>query len=72
MSLTHNADYFFISTNIFLTIVSPRRRLSQIQLVRGPNKILLTLADVTFINPSLSNKVIVPGFYANTNNKDTH
>ncbi|XP_061525053.1 retinal guanylyl cyclase 2 isoform X3 [Phycodurus eques] len=33
-----------------------RRRVNQIQLVRGPNKILLTLADVTFINPSLSDK----------------
>uniref|UniRef100_A0A8C7Z3T4 Guanylate cyclase n=1 Tax=Oryzias sinensis TaxID=183150 RepID=A0A8C7Z3T4_9TELE len=34
-----------------------RRRINQIRLVRGPNKILLTLTDVTFINPSLSNKV---------------
>ncbi|XP_051918339.1 retinal guanylyl cyclase 2 isoform X2 [Hippocampus zosterae] len=34
-----------------------RRRINQIRLVRGPNKILLTLADVTFINPSLSNKL---------------
>ncbi|XP_055362884.1 retinal guanylyl cyclase 2 isoform X2 [Betta splendens] len=33
-----------------------RRRINQIRLVRGPNKILLTLNDVTFINPSLSNK----------------
>ncbi|XP_049601824.1 retinal guanylyl cyclase 2 isoform X1 [Syngnathus scovelli] len=33
-----------------------RRRINQIRLLRGPNKILLTLADVTFINPSLSNK----------------
>ncbi|XP_036379833.1 retinal guanylyl cyclase 2-like [Megalops cyprinoides] len=33
-----------------------RRRVNKIRLVRGPNKILLTLADVTFINPSLSNK----------------
>uniref|UniRef100_A0A8D2ZJT1 Guanylate cyclase n=1 Tax=Scophthalmus maximus TaxID=52904 RepID=A0A8D2ZJT1_SCOMX len=38
-------------------LLSPRRRVNQIRLVRGPNKILLTLADVTFINPSLSNKV---------------
>lgn len=52
--------------------MSPRRRLNQIQLVRGPNKILLTLTDVTFINPSLSNKVIFLAFYANKNNKDTH
>uniref|UniRef100_A0A8C1Y7W7 Guanylate cyclase n=1 Tax=Cyprinus carpio TaxID=7962 RepID=A0A8C1Y7W7_CYPCA len=28
----------------------------KIRMVRGPNKILLTLNDVTFINPSLSNK----------------
>ncbi|XP_012730426.2 LOW QUALITY PROTEIN: retinal guanylyl cyclase 2 [Fundulus heteroclitus] len=33
-----------------------RRRINQIRMVRGPNKILLTLQDVTFINPSLSNK----------------
>ncbi|XP_015240974.1 PREDICTED: retinal guanylyl cyclase 2-like [Cyprinodon variegatus] len=33
-----------------------RRRVNQIRMVRGPNKILLTLQDVTFINPSLSNK----------------
>ncbi|XP_046724137.1 retinal guanylyl cyclase 2-like [Silurus meridionalis] len=35
-----------------------RRRLNQIRMVRGPNKILLTLDDVTFINPSLSNKKV--------------
>uniref|UniRef100_A0A8C2XTJ2 Guanylate cyclase n=1 Tax=Cyclopterus lumpus TaxID=8103 RepID=A0A8C2XTJ2_CYCLU len=33
-----------------------RQRVNQIRLVKGPNRILLTLADVTFINPSLSNK----------------
>ncbi|KAG7234044.1 hypothetical protein INR49_005974 [Caranx melampygus] len=33
-----------------------RRRIHQIRMVKGPNKILLTLEDVTFINPSLSNK----------------
>ncbi|XP_048858484.1 LOW QUALITY PROTEIN: retinal guanylyl cyclase 2-like [Brienomyrus brachyistius] len=33
-----------------------RRRIGQMQMVKGPNKILLTLEDVTFINPSLSNK----------------
>ncbi|KAM6969981.1 retinal guanylyl cyclase 2-like [Aplochiton taeniatus] len=33
-----------------------RRRINQIRLVRGPDKIMLTLDDVTFINPSLSNK----------------
>ncbi|KAM3591137.1 uncharacterized protein V6R79_023235 [Siganus canaliculatus] len=33
-----------------------RRRVNQIRLVMGPDKIMLTLDDVTFINPSLSNK----------------
>ncbi|XP_024916182.1 retinal guanylyl cyclase 2 isoform X3 [Cynoglossus semilaevis] len=33
-----------------------RRHIHQLQKVKGPNKILLTLTDVTFINPSLSNK----------------
>ncbi|XP_078542104.1 retinal guanylyl cyclase 2 isoform X2 [Lissotriton helveticus] len=33
-----------------------RRRINKIKLVRGPNKILLTLDDVTFINPQLSMK----------------
>ncbi|XP_074479342.1 retinal guanylyl cyclase 2 [Sebastes fasciatus] len=33
-----------------------RRRITKIRLLKGPNRILLTLADVTFINPSLSNK----------------
>uniref|UniRef100_A0A3Q3JWN1 Guanylate cyclase n=1 Tax=Monopterus albus TaxID=43700 RepID=A0A3Q3JWN1_MONAL len=40
-----------------LCLLSPRRRINQIQLIRGPDKILLTLDDVTFINPLLSNKV---------------
>ncbi|KAL7853519.1 hypothetical protein AOLI_G00203630 [Acnodon oligacanthus] len=35
-----------------------RRRISKSQMVRGPNKILLTLDDVTFINPSLSHKKV--------------
>ncbi|XP_030599400.1 retinal guanylyl cyclase 2 isoform X3 [Archocentrus centrarchus] len=35
-----------------------RRRLHQIQLVKGPNRILLTLEDLTFINPQLSKKKI--------------
>uniref|UniRef100_A0A8C2CLC7 Guanylate cyclase n=1 Tax=Cyprinus carpio TaxID=7962 RepID=A0A8C2CLC7_CYPCA len=35
------------------------RLLQKIRMVRGPNKILLTLNDVTFINPSLSNKVSI-------------
>ncbi|XP_068173188.1 retinal guanylyl cyclase 2 isoform X2 [Antennarius striatus] len=34
-----------------------RRRLQQIQLVKGPNRILLTLEDLTFINPQLSKKM---------------
>uniref|UniRef100_A0AAQ4QUP1 Guanylate cyclase n=1 Tax=Gasterosteus aculeatus aculeatus TaxID=481459 RepID=A0AAQ4QUP1_GASAC len=34
------------------------RRLQQIQLVKGPNRILLTLEDLTFINPQLSRKRI--------------
>lgn len=44
--------------NLLLVNMLPaRRRINQIRMVRGPNKILLTLDDVTFINPSLSNKV---------------
>uniref|UniRef100_A0A8C6T159 Guanylate cyclase n=1 Tax=Neogobius melanostomus TaxID=47308 RepID=A0A8C6T159_9GOBI len=35
-----------------------RRRLQQIQMFKGPNRILLTLEDLTFINPQLSNKKI--------------
>lgn len=42
---------------VFLWISSVRRRLQQIQLVKGPNRILLTLEDLTFINPELSKKV---------------
>ncbi|KAG7321171.1 hypothetical protein KOW79_015586 [Hemibagrus wyckioides] len=45
---------FFITSLVYCT----RRRLNQIRMVRGPNKILLTLDDVTFINPSLSNKKV--------------
>ncbi|XP_072361836.1 retinal guanylyl cyclase 2-like [Scyliorhinus torazame] len=33
-----------------------RRRIIQIKLLKGPDKILLTLNDVTFINPQLSRK----------------
>ncbi|KAK7910461.1 hypothetical protein WMY93_015145 [Mugilogobius chulae] len=33
-----------------------QRRVVQFRMVRGPDKIRLTLDDVTFINPSLSNK----------------
>ncbi|XP_073668982.1 retinal guanylyl cyclase 2 [Paramisgurnus dabryanus] len=43
--------FFLIGCSYFI-----RRRINQIRMVRGPNKILLTLNDVTFINPSLSNK----------------
>ncbi|XP_053716688.1 retinal guanylyl cyclase 2 isoform X1 [Synchiropus splendidus] len=46
------AAFVFAMTSTYCA----RRCISQIRLVRGPNKILLTLADVTFINPSLSNK----------------
>ncbi|KAG7252382.1 hypothetical protein CRUP_034692, partial [Coryphaenoides rupestris] len=33
-----------------------RRRIQQIQLFKGPNRILLTLEDLTFINPELSKR----------------
>ncbi|XP_048192187.1 retinal guanylyl cyclase 2 [Perognathus longimembris pacificus] len=33
-----------------------RRRISKIQLIKGPNRILLTLEDVTFINPHFGSK----------------
>lgn len=36
-----------------------RRRIQQIQLIKGPNRILLTLEDLTFINPQLSKRVCV-------------
>ncbi|XP_043114294.1 retinal guanylyl cyclase 2 [Puntigrus tetrazona] len=35
-----------------------RRRIQQIQLIKGPNRILLTLEDLTFINPQLSKRKI--------------
>ncbi|KAJ8405827.1 hypothetical protein AAFF_G00312640 [Aldrovandia affinis] len=63
---TGGVDSFFVLSiflSVFLLVLVLmgisyfiRRRISQIRMVRGPNKILLTLADVTFINPSLSNK----------------
>lgn len=34
-----------------------RRRIQQIQMIKGPNRILLTLEDLTFINPQLSRRV---------------
>uniref|UniRef100_M4AK10 Guanylate cyclase n=1 Tax=Xiphophorus maculatus TaxID=8083 RepID=M4AK10_XIPMA len=48
---------FFGSIAASVFAVALLRRVNQIRMVRGPNKILLTLQDVTFINPSLSNKV---------------
>ncbi|KAM4589504.1 retinal guanylyl cyclase 2 [Fundulus diaphanus] len=42
---------------LFITLYV-RRRLQQIQLIKGPNRILLTLEDLTFINPQLSKKKI--------------
>ncbi|XP_047450449.1 retinal guanylyl cyclase 2 [Mugil cephalus] len=35
-----------------------RRRIQQMQLVKGPNRIVLNLDDLTFINPQLSKKKI--------------
>uniref|UniRef100_A0A671VMW1 Guanylate cyclase n=1 Tax=Sparus aurata TaxID=8175 RepID=A0A671VMW1_SPAAU len=54
-----HARCFGMASSVFavLLLYCIRRRVNQIRLVKGPNKILLTLADVTFINPSLSNKV---------------
>ncbi|XP_066570976.1 retinal guanylyl cyclase 2 [Amia ocellicauda] len=51
----------FLSVSFIITCIIGlsyliRRRINQIRLVRGPNRILLTLADVTFINPQLSTK----------------
>ncbi|XP_047440657.1 retinal guanylyl cyclase 2 isoform X8 [Mugil cephalus] len=51
----------FVGVIVVLVLSVPfsyfiRRRINQIRLVQGPDKILLTLDDVTFINPSLSNK----------------
>uniref|UniRef100_A0A4W4FCT9 Guanylate cyclase n=1 Tax=Electrophorus electricus TaxID=8005 RepID=A0A4W4FCT9_ELEEL len=43
--------FFLIACIYFI-----RRRINQIRLIQGPSKILLTLSDVTFISPSLSNK----------------
>uniref|UniRef100_A0A8C7WEW2 Guanylate cyclase n=1 Tax=Oncorhynchus mykiss TaxID=8022 RepID=A0A8C7WEW2_ONCMY len=42
---------------VFSLHVLPVRRIQQIQLVKGPNRILLTLEDLTFINPQLSKRV---------------
>uniref|UniRef100_A0A674NJ16 Guanylate cyclase n=1 Tax=Takifugu rubripes TaxID=31033 RepID=A0A674NJ16_TAKRU len=48
---------FGVTISMFLCISLVRRRLQQIQLVKGPNRILLTFEDLTFINPQLSKKV---------------
>ncbi|XP_048400881.2 retinal guanylyl cyclase 2-like isoform X3 [Stegostoma tigrinum] len=64
----HRIDPFFAITVplmiIFVVLFSVglvyciRRRIIQIKLLKGPDKILLTLNDVTFINPQLSKKKI--------------
>ncbi|KAL0969980.1 hypothetical protein UPYG_G00235520 [Umbra pygmaea] len=41
---------------LFVLTYCIKRRINHIRLFRGPNKILLTLEDVAFINPSLSNQ----------------
>ncbi|XP_031233826.1 retinal guanylyl cyclase 2 [Mastomys coucha] len=43
-----------LSINGFAYLV--RRRINKIQLIKGPNRILLTLEDVTFINPHFGSK----------------
>uniref|UniRef100_A0A8C4X4U5 Guanylate cyclase n=1 Tax=Erpetoichthys calabaricus TaxID=27687 RepID=A0A8C4X4U5_ERPCA len=55
--------HFLYSFRVFLFYLNfakyfcSRRRIQQIQLVKGPNKILLSLEDLTFINPQLSKRV---------------
>ncbi|XP_010903276.1 retinal guanylyl cyclase 2 isoform X3 [Esox lucius] len=44
---------------LFILTYCIKRRINHIRLFRGPNKILLTLEDVTFINPSLSKKLSI-------------
>lgn len=46
-----------LSLSLLNCNVIGRRRLQQIQLIKGPNRILLTLEDLTFINPQLSKQV---------------
>uniref|UniRef100_A0AAZ3QW83 Guanylate cyclase n=1 Tax=Oncorhynchus tshawytscha TaxID=74940 RepID=A0AAZ3QW83_ONCTS len=61
---------------LFILTYCIKRRINHIRLFRGPNKILLTLDDVTFINPSLSNKVssyrLMQEFGANYKQTDTY
>ncbi|XP_014861526.1 PREDICTED: retinal guanylyl cyclase 2-like isoform X3 [Poecilia mexicana] len=56
--LTFSMFFGSIAASVFAValLYCIKRRVNQIRMVRGPNKILLTLQDVTFINPSLSNK----------------
>ncbi|XP_072314960.1 retinal guanylyl cyclase 2 [Eucyclogobius newberryi] len=60
MELFSTLTVFFWAAACFVSIAAltygVRRRVVQFRMVRGPNKIRLTLDDVTFINPSLSNK----------------
>lgn len=42
------------------SLLSVRWRIQQIQLVKGPNRILLTLEDLTFIDPQLSKQAGFP------------
>nr|AYD91330.1 retinal guanylyl cyclase 2 GC-F [Carcharhinus amblyrhynchos] len=63
---TGGVDPFFAVTVSLMIILAAlfimglayciRRRVIQIKLLKGPDKILLTLNDVTFINPQLSGK----------------
>ncbi|XP_067841462.1 retinal guanylyl cyclase 2 isoform X1 [Heptranchias perlo] len=46
---------FLASCGLGLTYVI-RRRIQQIQIMKGPNKIIITLEDLTFISPQLSTK----------------
>ncbi|KAJ7990637.1 hypothetical protein DPEC_G00302460 [Dallia pectoralis] len=48
-----------------------RRRIHQIQMVRGPNRILLTLEDLTFINPQRSKRKITLGDISDCKSDDT-
>ncbi|XP_029931403.1 retinal guanylyl cyclase 2 isoform X2 [Myripristis murdjan] len=56
VALSALVGVILLSLFALVLIYCIRRRIQQIRMVKGPNKILLTLDDVTFINPSLSNK----------------
>ncbi|MCJ8740375.1 hypothetical protein PDJAM_G00058240 [Pangasius djambal] len=49
--------FIFIIGAIGISLII-RRRIQQLQLVKGPNRILLTLEDLSFINPQLSKRKI--------------